>query len=841
MARIVSGAMTIDMSMGRRTFMAATASAALVPVPAFAAATMSRAPSGRSIAFDAGWRFHKGEGTGFEALALDDSAWRAIDLPHDWSIEDLAAAPVGEGASPTIVGPFDRKAVGGTATGFTVGGEGWYRKTFTVAAASDQKLEILFDGIYANSDVWLNGRHLGHHAHGYTPVAYDLTPHLRPDGRNVLAVRVRNLGQNSRWYSGSGIYRHVWLDRMPATARIARWGIAVSTRRIERGTATIAIETRIEDPRDGTTLVSRIKDASGRTVWQSDAVAASGSVAQTATITRARTWSPDTPQLYTLETFTAHDGRIVDRAETCFGIRIVAFDTAQGMTLNGAPVKLRGGCIHHDNGLLGAAAFDAAEERKVRLMKARGYNAVRASHNPFSPAFLDACDRIGLLVIAEAFDMWRWPKTPQDYAADFDANWQADLARMVLGERHHPSIIMWSIGNEIPHRNEPEGVKLQWELANAVHHLDPTRPVTAAINDFPGRQLIPSAATARPGRGGKPDQASFVFLDVAGYNYKVAQYERDHAAFPDRLIYGSESFSRDLIRTWDIASRAPWLLGDFVWTALDYIGEAGLGGSTYVAPKYATGPGAPASWPWVIAACGETDLIGHPKGASLARDVVWGLSPVEIAVQKPTPEGKVEVPRIWGWIDERPSWTWPGAEGKPLAIRVYTTGDRVELRLNGVAVADKRLTAADMKRTAFTLPYAAGTLEAVAFAGGREIGRKTLTSAGAPAAIRLTAEQKTVAAGTSAIAYVGLEIVDTAGRRVGDTQLPLRIAVDGPATLIGFGSANPLAVGSFQQPQAKTWDGRALAILRSTGQGGAIRVRATGDGLRGDIATLRAS
>lgn len=819
----------------RRQFIAAAAAA--VAVPAFAAGKDMRVLSGRTRSFDEGWRFLRGFGDGLEVVDLDDSAWRLVDLPHDWSIEDLA---VGAAADSAIAGPFDPKAEGGTATGFAIGGEGWYRKSFATPADLRQRVEILFDGIYANSDLWLNGRHLGHHANGYTPSWYDLTPHLSRTGNNVLAVRVRNLGRNSRWYSGSGIYRHVWVDLRPISSRIARWGVNATTHKIDGGWATVEIETNLEDVVEGTSLVSRILDPTGRPVWEGIERAAT-KVAQKARIPKAALWSPEKPALYTLETTVRRGGATIDTAATRFGIRIISFDASRGIVLNGAPIKLRGGCIHHDNGLLGAAAFDGAEERKVRLMKARGYNAVRAAHNPYSPGFLDACDRLGMMVIAEAFDMWRWPKTPQDYSTVFDANWRADLSTMVLEMRHRPSVIMWSIGNEIPHRNLPEGVKLQWELGNLVHQLDPSRPVTAAINDFQGRELVPSIASARPGRGAKADQASMVFLDVAGYNYKVENYEAEHAHYPQRIIYGSESFSKDMFRTWEIADRSPWLLGDFVWTALDYLGEAGLGGSAYVNAKYATSMGVPPNWPWVVSDCGEVDLIGRPKAAAFARDVLWGRSPLEIVVQKPVPDGKVEVPRLWGWRDERPSWTWPGAEGKPLSVSIYTVGDRVELTLNGKTVARRHLSGAGARHVELTVPYAAGVLEAVAFSGEKRIGRRTLTTAAPAAAIRMTPERPTLAPGRGDLAFLNIELVDGAGRHAGDLEVELRLEIEGPAELAGFGSANPLAVGSFRQPIARSWNARALAILRSTGQSGDVRVRVSAETLRSATVSLPAS
>lgn len=825
----------------RRQVLLTTAGAStmllLPPLPGMASESDSRSSYGRAQLFDTGWRFHLGEGEGFESTGFDDGNWRAVDLPHDWSIEALPSQSV-EG-EPGIVGPFDRNAEGGTAVGFSVGGEGWYRKRFRLDKHANGRVEILFEGIYMSSDVWLNGHHLGTHYDGYTAFAYDLTPHLAASGDNVLAVRVRNLGENSRWYSGSGIYRHVRLDVLPEQARIARWGVTVVTRRITDASADIEIGTRLEDVAAGLTLVARVKDDLGRIVKE-DATKASEEVKQAITLTSARLWSPQTPSLYTLETELLRGKRVLDRCSTQFGIRVVTFDANQGMAINGISTKLRGGCIHHDNGLLGAAAFDAAEERKVRLLKARGYNAVRPSHNPFSIAFLSACDRHGLLVIAETFDVWSEPKLPQDYSVHFAEHWRHDLTTMVLSARNHPSIILWSIGNEIPGRNSPHGVETQWRLANEVHRLDPTRPVTAAINGFVGRPAIPSEKTARYGFAGMPDQTSVVFLDVVGYNYKFADYEADHRRFPRRILFGSESFPKDMAAIWEFADRTPWLIGDFVWTAMDYLGEAGIGGSVVVQARDVANPLALMSaWPWVNAFCGDIDLIGQQKAQSLARDVAWGLSSLEIAVQRPVAEGEAEVLRIWGWSDEQCRWTWPGAEGKSLAIRVYTAGDRVELRLNGRTLDSKPVTPANLKRIEFTAPYEPGVIEAVAFRDGKEIARKQLATVGAPVAIRLVPEHAKSGAGRGDLSYIAIEIVDSEGRIVPDATKRIQLAIAGPAELIAFGSANPCAAGSFQAPKAHTWNGRALAIVRGMGRAGRVKVEARAEGLLSGSTTLR--
>lgn len=829
----------IPPSMDRRQFLLGTASAAsLALIPTFAALAAPGEPGaalGRFQLFDMGWRFRRGEGQNFEVPSFDDTAWRAVDLPHDWSIEDLPA----QGDADRIRGPFERDAEGTTATGYTVGGDGWYRKRFALQRPAAGRVELFFEGIYLDSEVWLNGHLLGTHVNGYTPFAYDLTPHLSASGDNLLAVRVRNLGRNSRWYSGSGIYRHVWLDVLPEPARIARWGASVFTRSVSKAGAEIEVGTRLEDVGAGLQVSWRVRDGKGRVVAKASQPAAT-QLRHMARIASPRLWSPEQPALYTLETELRRGATLLDRTVTSFGLRIVSFDAREGMKLNGQPIKLRGGCIHHDHGLLGAAAFDTAEDRKVRQLKARGFNAVRPSHNPFSTAFLDACDRHGLLVVAETFDVWRKAKEPKDYSVHFDARWREDLATMVLGARHHPSIVLWSIGNEIPERGKPENLELQWQLANEVHRLDPTRAVTAAIHEAPGRPVMPSETAARTGAVGVADASSTVFLDVVGYNYKLSDYEADHARYPQRVYFGTESFPKDVAAIWDLTERSPWLVGDFVWTAMDHLGETGIGGSIVAtaeeAKRQAAVFGRP--WPWIGSFCGDIDLIGQQKPQSRARDVVWGLSPLEIAVQRPVPEGQIELPRQWGWSDEQPSWTWPGAEGRMLAVRVYTAGDRVELHLNGRKIDSKALAPADLKRVEFAVPYQPGLLEAVAYCGKVEVARRQLTTVGAPAAIRLTPEQRRGKAGRGDLAYVMAEIVDAQGRVVPDASTRIQLDVAGPAELIAFGSASPYAVGSYQSPKTQTWNGRALAILRGTGRAGRVELRAHGEGLEAGTAIV---
>ena len=821
----------------RREAMMLVAGAAILPIALDAgaadAATIA-APAlglGRDQPFDPGWRFFRGEGQGLETPGLDDSAWRRVDLPHDWSVEDVPGA-----ASARHVGPFDRDSVGGIATGFTDGGEGWYRRHFRLAALpGSARVEILFDGISVLSDVWLNGHPLGSHVHGYTPFSYDLTDHLLRDGDNVLAVRVRNIGKNSRWYAGSGIYRQVKIDVLPSSARIARWGVGAWTRRIADGNALIDVTTTLEDVDPALMLTTRLRSARGKVVAEISSPAGV-EVKQTLGVTAPSLWSPDTPYLYTLETELSHGRTVLDHMVQPFGVRIVTMDTSFGLRINGVPTKLRGGCIHHDNGLLGAAAFPDADARRVRLLKARGFNAIRSSHNPASASLRAACDRQGMLMIDEAFDMWHVAKLKDDYSNHIREDWQNALRALVLAARNSPSVILWSIGNEIPYRSTPEGMEWCWKFANEVHRLDPTRPVTAALNGVLGVPVIPSEKTARAGFAGKEDEASAVFLDVAGYNYRLDDVEADHKARPERIMFASETFPRDAYDYWALAERAPYMMGEFVWTAMDYIGEAGVGATARVSQKTAYYM---AGYPWVNAWCGDVDLIGEQKPQSFNRDVVWGLSRLEMLVQRPIPEGKKEFIAPWGWTDELPSWTWPDSVGMPMAVRLNTSGDRVELFLNGTSVGTKAVTATDKMRVEIMVPYAPGTLEAVAYRGGREIGRRKLETVGAPAALRLTPERSTGRGDRLGLEYVGVEILDAQGRVVPEAELKVSLTVVGPGRLIGFGSANPLAVGSFQAAEAKTFRGRALAILRGTGGKGAVRLEARAEGLHGGTATIR--
>ncbi|MCE7797068.1 DUF4982 domain-containing protein [Sphingobium sufflavum] len=815
-----------DFQMDRRQLLVTSAGAATLMMAsgALAADAAPNMSNGRAQPLSQGWKFHRGSGAGFEVPSFDDSGWRALDLPHDWNIEDLPP-------SPDSIGPFNKNAPGGTMSGFAAGGEGWYRKSFRLANPRPGHVEIYFDGAYLHSDVWLNGHALGSHANGYTPFAFDLTPYLAADGHNVLAVRVRSEGFNARWYSGAGLYRHVWLDVLPDPARIARWGIGVITRKLSDGAAELEISTQVEGLASELALVRRILDAAGKTVWEgTEQAQATGHLF--CSLPNPRLWSTDSPYLYSLVTELRRGTKLLDRLETPFGVRIISFDAQQGMRVNGVATKLRGGCVHHDHGILGAAAFEDAEDRKIGLLRARGFNAVRGSHNLFSPGFLRACDRQGMMVICEAFDVWHDKKfSDLDSSTIFESGWKTDLASVVLSARNHPSIVLWSIGNEIPARNSARGIELQWQLSNEVHRLDPTRPVTAAINGFAGHEVKPAAGSLRPGVEMVKDRAGTAFLDVVGYNYKLADYEADHRRFPDRVFLGSESFPKDVFKIWDLTERSPWLIGDFVWTAMDYLGEAGIGGSSLAAASDPNARADSPAWPWINAYCGDIDLIGQQRPASLARDVAWGVSPLEMAVQRPLDEGKVELLRFWGWSDELQSWSWPGAEGKPLTVRVYTAGDRVELRLKGQLIDQKTVHPEDGKTIEFKVAYAPGNLESVAYRQGREIGRRALETVGPALALRVREDLTGESGARRDLRFLSIEAVDAKGRLVPDWAQQVEVSVAGAGRLIALGSANPLAIGSYQSGKAQAWHGRALAVVRLDQQTGSASIRVGGKGV----------
>jgi beta-galactosidase len=816
----------------------------------------------RERRFDDSWRFRSGDYSGAENPSFNDLGWRRIDLPHDWSIEDLPSHPESTGEAavwedcgcPAEVGPFSRlRSEGKGATGWVLGGVGWYRKSFaTPKLVEDGRVELLFDGVYMNADVWINGHHLGHHPYGYTGFAYDITSHLQ-ERENVVAVRVNNNGKNSRWYSGSGIYRHVWLT-VTGNLYVPLWGVHVAAAEVSRDSANLSVSVRVanqgQTSRD-VRIQLRILDPNGSVSKYSEAkqqVPLEGEVeVQLNTIVdRPKLWSPATPYMYSAEVEVLFENRTVDQISTNFGIRKIAVDAVQGLRINDEPLKLRGGCLHHDNGVLGSVAIDRAEERRVELMKANGFNAIRCSHNPPSPAFLAACDRLGVLVIDEAFDMWETAKNPEDYHLNFKEWWQPDLDAMVLRDRNHPSVVFWSIGNEVPERADPAGVVIAKRLIERVRKLDSTRPITMAVPFF--FEFLSGSGKPRPW---SDTDAAFQYLDVCGYNYEWRKYESDHARQPMRVMVGTESLPIQASEIWEIVNKCPFVLGDFVWTGMDYLGEAGIGAARLtprpnpMAPPPAL-PEIPAGldlpfppdtsfvktdFPWFNAYCGDFDLIGNKKPQSYFRDVVWGRSKLEMAVQRALPDGRKEQVTAWGWFDELRSWTWPGEEDLLVTVRVYSTGDQVRLLLNGKEVGNAGVSTKTKLTAEFSVPYAPGELKAIALKDGNPIAELNFKTTGTPYRITLLPDRSELKRDRNDLSYVMVHIEDKEGNEAPDAVAEVIFDVVGAGELAAVGNANPKEMASFRRPRRRTFHGKCLAIVRPTGTRGLITVQARSEGL----------
>ena len=556
-------------------------------------------------------------------------------------------------------------------------------------------------------------------------------------------------------------------------------------------------------------------------------------VTQKFSLTGVNMWSIDAPHLYTASVSVTSQGTM-DGTNVSFGVRTVSFDSTHGLLLNGKSVKLKGGCVHHDNGPLGAKTIDRSEERRVEVLKANGYNAIRTSHNPVSPAFVDACNRLGVVLMEEAFDCWEQGKNSDDYHLYFDDWWQRDIKSMVMRDRNAPSIIMWSIGNEIPMRQSPRGIQFSKELADWVRDLDPTaghgRAVTSA---YPGVHLD------------NVTDAFFAPLDVAGYNYGWTHYEPSHVRTPDRVIAGTESFPMQSYDTWKGVTDNSFVIGDFIWTAIDYIGESAIGGNGYNTPDLAACGGyCPQGFGWHISFCGDIDVVGLRKPQSYYRTVMWEVSNLELAVHEPVPAGSHEVVASWGWPDERQSWTWPVKAGTSFSINVYSRHPTVGLLLNGKPVGPPQNTSR-YTATFAGVPYTTGTLTAVGYdANGKVAETKELATAGAPAALKLTPDRTKLRADRGDLSYVTVEVVDANGNLVPDAAFLVKFTSTGTGELAAVGSGDPADIGSFYQGTRTTYQGRAMAILRPgtasvlPTAGGSITLTATAAGLKPATATV---
>jgi beta-galactosidase len=774
------------------------------------------APAGARIVvdLDEDWRFSKGDFAAAMVPAFDDTNWRRVNVPHDWSSEGAFSADYASG------------------TGYAPGGIGWYRKHFTLDSSATNKLvAVEFDGVYDYAEVWLNGQFVGGRPYGYASFECVLTPLVRFGRDNVLAVRVdHSRYADSRWYTGSGIYRHVRL-RLTDKLRIGHWGLYITTPEVTPDAATIRVQTTLENStgqNQSFALQSEILAPGGQSVAE---LSGSGELADgtnTTVIQQIRTprpqlWSPDSPVLYTLKSRLRAGATVVDETSIPLGIRTIRFDPDRGFALNGVSLKLKGVCIHHDAGCLGAAVPDKVLERRLSLLKEIGANAIRTSHNPPAPELLDLCDRLGLLVMDEAFDEFTPAKNKWvtgrnvgeasrfGYAELFNQWSVRDISDMVRRDRNHPSVIMWSIGNEIDYRNDPfshpvlggdyhsgnppaQGlVTCARPLIAAVKQLDPTRPVTAALATVAMSDAVGFAE----------------MLDVVGYNYQESRYEADHGKYPKRFIYGSENSGG--WTQWLAVRDTEYVGGQFLWTGIDYLGEAG-------------------PWPNRGSRAGLLDLCGFRKPAAWFRQSLWSAKPM-VYLCGSVPGGPFgrRAGEGFGRFAAQESWNWPS--NAHVNVHCYTTSPEVLLRLNGRPIATNQLAEATQGALNWQIPFEPGVLEAWGLRDGRTECEFTLRTAGPAQRIELLPDVKQLRADGRDICHVEFRIVDAQGVRVPDAAPELQFTVDGPGRILGIenGDVNSSATGHDGVRNA--YRGGGLTIVQSTHDTGKVRLTGRANGL----------
>lgn len=798
--------------------------ATLVAVLLTAASASAEAESPRQrVSFNQDWQFQLGDHPGAEAVDFDHSEWRTLELPHDWGVE----------------GKFDPNESSGAQGGFLPTGIGWYRKEFEVpAAAAKGKVMVDFDSIYMNGEVWINGQRLGKRPYGFTGVRYDLTPHLKFGAKNVIAVRVDNsLQPSTRWYSGSGIYRHTWLittDKL----RVAHWGTQVSTPEINENHGEVEIRTTVRNDHDQEREVylnQYLFNPAGKRfaeISRKVKIPAGGEVTfdQGTLIPRPQLWSPDSPSLYSIRTELedSDSKQVLDRYETPLGFRTVTYDPQKGMFLNGKPILMKGMCNHSDLGPLGAALWNDALERRLLMLKEMGCNALRTAHNPPSPEFLAMCDRIGFLVINETFDEWRrgWsfekgtlvsskkPKGKAKYGYNqyFDEWAEKDLTDHIRRDRNHPSVIMWSVGNEVPEAQKyGELETLKW-MRELCHKLDPTRPMTVGCNFIQGA-----------------NETGFTeHMDIVGYNGgggSCFEYENDKKNFPHRLMYASEvphslhtrgeyrthtvyremqhaipnltekevfpetdgwyesSYDNAGVRinardSWRLTKTLPYFMGEFRWTGFDYIGESG-------------------GWPRVLGNFGIIDLCNFPKDTFFFYQSQWSDKPMAHLL---------------------PHWNWHGKEGIEIPVWCYTNAEEAELFLNGKSLGNKTFTKEHDMHLEWMVPYQPGELKVVARRNGKVVAEDVHRTAGAPAQVILEADRTTMIPGSRKLSYVTIRLEDKDGNFTPKGAKWVKLFVKGPARIVGVHNGDPLSHHPFQSESVRTFNGLALVILASDEQ-----------------------
>ena len=772
----------------------------------------------KPISFCENWRYaHRG-----------GEDWRPVTLPHDAMLAERCSED-----SP-----------GEKNTGWYVGADYVYEKRFFADTSwRDKDVVLAFEGVYRNARVYLNDQFAGGHKYGYGQFYIEAGALLRCGEENVIRVEAFNADQpNSRWYTGAGIYRPVWLYALPKQ-HILLNGIRIRTTDYRIPRICVGVQTNAAGN-------VRIEIFDGKEV-----VLTTTAPANTETeivLAGGKLWSPSSPNLYTCRVTFGEDV-----CEEIFGIREIQCDAEHGFCINGERVILRGACIHHDNGILGAVNHPFADARKVELLQKAGYNAIRSAHNPCSVATLEACDRLGMLVLDEYSDMWYIHKTKYDYASDLGQEWRGDLKSMAEKDYNHPSVIMYSIGNEVAETGQKRGIRLAAEMTQYLHLLD-DRPVTCGINIFfnllhalgfgvytdrkAKREAAPRKGKSHktkstgseffndlagllgadtmkigatmPGCNAR-SKRTFAVLDVAGYNYGILRYKRDLKHYKDRVIVGSETFCSDARKFWCIAKRYPALIGDFVWAGMDYLGEVGIGAWEYAdyAPDFTGGVG------WKSASAGRLDLTGRPWAETAYMQVAFDLVPVRMGVVRPDKAFEKHSPSAWRMSNALESWSWDGCEGKKTVAEVYATGYKVRLILNGKTVGEKKVPANACVR--FKVAYEPGELTAISLAkDGKELGRTSLVSAGKETKLTLVPERSEIVRGD--LCYIRLQYTDEAGEIKPLARGTVKVEAEG-GEILGLGSACPYNEAGYLGTQTDTYYGEALAIVRPTAEQVTVR------------------
>ena len=816
----------------------------------------------KSFCLDQQWTYRKGLLDSIGQLKTDPGI--TVDLPHD--------SMIGTPVTPDAPAQADM--------GYFTGGLGNYTKYVTVPREwKDGCVGLQIDGAMMNASVEVNGCKAALQHYGYTPFFVDLTGLVEYGAENRITINVNTSMQpNSRWYTGSGLYRGVRLLYGPKV-HLAPDGIFALTREIADGLAFLEVRAEIRNAGGLNRLVEAeavlAEEESGQPVaGAKQVIQVNGGTFGTARIRFAvenpRLWNAEEPNLYRVKVrvrdlgefrthFEADPEPAVDEGSVLFGIRTITADARRGLRINGRTVKLKGGCLHHDNGLLGAVSLYESEARKVRKLKEAGFNAIRTAHNPPSAALIEACDRVGMYVFDEAFDAWGIAKRGGDYSQFFAECWEKDLTAFVRRDRSHPCVILWSTGNEIPERGGlNDGYRLADRLAETVRCLDGTRPVSNGICSFwcglddllaEGQDQTQNAAGEGDLLWEKGTEPFAAALDIVGYNYMENLYERDHQLYPERVILGSENFPKEIGFRWPMVEALPYVIGDFTWTAWDYLGEAGIGKAVMLDagdPLLEKGPWAlmpqlSSPFPWRTANAADFDITGRmlPQGAY--RSVVWGNTATFLFSRQPKDFGKTELISPWGFPGLLSCWNFEGDENRPVELVVFSGAQEVELFLNGESVGRKAVVRDGTLPCSvrFETVFRPGKAEAVSYADGKEVSRAVLETAGKPARLLLIPEKAEMRPDGHDLVYVNMEIADSEGRLVPDAELALSVEVTGPGRLAAFGSANPVTDENYTDGKTVSWRGRAQAVIRSGYDSGTVILAVSAAGLPEERITLR--